>query len=109
MICSVEIRDKIAGEIVRIQATGQSCGTDWMYSASLACGELNRTSMSRPKMNEKGLIDIKAGRHPVVEKMITNDMFIANDTFLDNGAHRISIITGPQHGWKIYLYAADSA
>ena len=36
----------------------------------------------RPKMNDKGLIDIKDGRHPVVEKMISNDMFICNDTYL---------------------------
>ncbi|MFR7444574.1 MAG: hypothetical protein ACLUUO_15400 [Sellimonas intestinalis] len=38
----------------------------------------------RPKINEKGVIDIKDGRHPVVEKMIPNDMFIANDTYLDD-------------------------
>ncbi len=51
-------------------------------------------------MNEKGIIDIKDGRHPVVEQMITNDMFIANDTFLDNNSHCISIITGPNMAGK---------
>ena len=47
-----------------------------------------------------GVIDIKGGRHPVVEQMIANDMFIANDTYLDNGKNRISIITGPNMAGK---------
>lgn len=45
-------------------------------------------------------LDIKDGRHPVVEKMIPNDMFIANDTLLDNGDHRVSVITGPNMAGK---------
>ena len=49
---------------------------------------------------KKVFIDIKNGRHPVVEKMIPNDMFIANDTYLDNGKNRISIITGPNMAGK---------
>ena len=53
-----------------------------------------------PKINENGVIDIKDGRHPVVEKMINNDMFITNDTYLDNGNNRISIITGPNMAGK---------
>ena len=60
----------------------------------------SRTITVRPKINEKGVIDIKDGRHPVVEKMIPNDMFIANDTYLDNDKHRISIITGPNMAGK---------
>ena len=59
-----------------------------------------RNHYVRPKLNEKGVIDIKDGRHPVVEQMITNDMFIANDTYLDNGSHCISIITGPNMAGK---------
>ena len=54
----------------------------------------------RPKLNEKGLIDIKDGRHPVVERMIQNEMFVANDTYLDNGSNRVSIITGPNMAGK---------
>ena len=49
---------------------------------------------------KRAFIDIKNGRHPVVEKMIPNDMFIANDTYLDNGKNRISIITGPNMAGK---------
>ena len=55
----------------------------WMYYASLSL-VAERNHYVRPKLNEKGVIDIKDGRHPVVEQMITNDMFIANDTYLDN-------------------------
>ena len=54
----------------------------------------------KPKINEKGVIDIKGGRHPVVEKMMNNDMFIANDTYLDNASDRVSIITGPNMAGK---------
>ena len=93
-----EIRDKIAGEIVRIQATARAVALIDVFASLAVVSEHNQ--YVRPKINEKGLIDIKAGRHPVVEKMITNDMFIANETFLDNGAHRISIITGPNMAGK---------
>ena len=56
--------------------------------------------MFRPKINAKGVIDIKGGRHPVVEQMISNHMFISNDTYLDNQSNRISIITGPNMAGK---------
>ena len=51
-------------------------------------------------INENGVLDIKNGRHPVVEQMIENDMFIANDTYLDNHKKRVSIITGPNMAGK---------
>ena len=54
----------------------------------------------RPSINCDGVINIKNGRHPVVEKMISNDMFIENDTILDNDSNRISIITGPNMAGK---------
>ena len=59
-----------------------------------------RNQYVRPRMNEKGIIDIRDGRHPVVEKMIPGDMFIANDTFLNDKKNRISIITGPNMAGK---------
>ena len=59
-----------------------------------------KNNFVKPKINEKGVIDIKKGRHPVVEKMIVNDMFVANDTYLDNSLNRISIITGPNMAGK---------
>ena len=54
----------------------------------------------RPEINTDGVIDIKDGRHPVVEKMLNNDMFITNDTYLNNHESRISIITGPNMAGK---------
>ena len=93
-----EIRDTIAKEVLRIQTTAKAlAGIDVFSSMALVA---ERSHYVRPSINEKGLIDIKNGRHPVVEKMISNDMFIANDTFLDNGKNRISIITGPNMAGK---------
>ncbi len=93
-----EVRDQIGAEILRIQKTAKAiAGIDVFASLSLVAERNNYTC---PKMNTKGIIQIKDGRHPVVEKMITNDMFIANDTYLDNGRNRISIITGPNMAGK---------
>jgi DNA mismatch repair protein MutS len=54
----------------------------------------------RPSINKKGIINIKNGRHPVVERLQKSDMFVANDTFLDNQSQRIAIITGPNMAGK---------
>ena len=59
-----------------------------------------RNNYTKPKINDKGVIHIKNGRHPVVEQMMRDDMFVANDTYLDNGKNRISIITGPNMAGK---------
>ena len=59
-----------------------------------------RNHYVRPVLNEKGVIDIRDGRHPVVEQMTDHDMFISNDTYLDNQKHCIAIITGPNMAGK---------
>lgn len=93
-----QIRDTIGHEVERIQTTAKAvAGIDAICSLAYVS---EKNNYIRPKMNEKGLIDIKDGRHPVVEQMITNDMFIANDTYLDNNHNRISIITGPNMAGK---------
>ena len=93
-----EIRNKVAAEVVRIQKTAKAIANlDVFVSLALVADQNN---YCRPKMSENGVIDIKNGRHPVVEKMITNDMFIDNDTYLDNGNNRIAIITGPNMAGK---------
>jgi DNA mismatch repair protein MutS len=93
-----KIRDSIAMELTRIQKTAKALAKLDVYAALSLVSERNH--YVRPKLNEKGIIDIKDGRHPVVEQMITNDMFISNDTYLDNGNHCISIITGPNMAGK---------
>ena len=70
------IRDTIAQELVRIQNTAKAIAKLDVYASLSLVSERNH--YVRPKLNEKGVIDIKDGRHPVVEQMITNDMFIAN-------------------------------
>ena len=88
----------IAGEVERIQKTARAIAKlDAYLSMALVA---SRNQYVRPKINTRGIIDIKDGRHPVVEKMITNDMFIPNDTYLDNGKNRISVITGPNMAGK---------
>ena len=93
-----DIRDKIAGEVQRIQKTAKAVAGIDVFSALALVAE--HGNYCRPSLNEKGVIDIKNGRHPVVEKLINNDMFIANDTYLDNKKQRISIITGPNMAGK---------
>ncbi|MFQ7575592.1 MAG: DNA mismatch repair protein MutS [Lachnospira sp.] len=93
-----QVRDEISNQVIRIQATAKAVAMiDVFTSLSLVSQQNNYV---RPKINEKGVIDIKNGRHPVVEKMISNDMFVANDTYLDNAAKRVSIITGPNMAGK---------
>ena len=93
-----QVRDAIAGEIDRIQKTAKAVAKlDVLCSLSIVA---ERNHYVRPKMNEKGIIDIKAGRHPVVEQMLSNDMFISNDTYLDNNKFCVSVITGPNMAGK---------
>lgn len=93
-----EVRERIGQEVVRILRTAKAvAGLDVFASLAVVAEQNN---YCRPKVSESGVIDIKNGRHPVVEKMIVNDMFIDNDTYLDNGNNRISIITGPNMAGK---------
>ena len=93
-----EIRDSIAAEVRRIKSTARAIAEIDVYTAlSVVAQQYNYV---KPAINEKGIIDIKNGRHPVVEKMLRNDMFVANNTYLDNTKNRISIITGPNMAGK---------
>ena len=93
-----EVRERIAAEVLRIQKTAKTIAQIDVLTSLAYVAE--RNNYIRPDINEKGVIDIKNGRHPVVEKMIPNDMFIANDTYLDDKKNRISIITGPNMAGK---------
>ena len=92
------IRDRIAAQIPRIQETAKAIAQlDVLCSLSLVA---ERNRYVRPSINEKGKIHIKDGRHPVIEQLTGGDLFVANDTYLDNGQHQVSIITGPNMAGK---------
>ncbi|MBD5516117.1 MAG: DNA mismatch repair protein MutS [Lachnospiraceae bacterium] len=93
-----EIREAIAAEMERIQRTARAIAKLDVFSSLSYVAERNQ--YIRPSLNEKGIIDIKGGRHPVVEQMIDHDMFIENDTYLDNRKHCIAVITGPNMAGK---------
>ncbi len=93
-----EVRDTIYGQIARVQQAAKIIASVDMLASLALVAEQNQ--YVRPQIQKKGVISIKNGRHPVVEKMIQNDMFVANDTYLDNDKHRISIITGPNMAGK---------
>ncbi len=96
LFCNV--RDTVGKEVVRIQKTAKAVAALDVFASLALVAERNH--YVRPKMNQNGVLDIKNGRHPVVEQMIEHDMFIANDTYLDNQKKRISIITGPNMAGK---------
>lgn len=96
MFC--DIRDAIAGEMERIQRTAKAIARLDVFASFSTVAERNH--YVRPSINEKGIIDIKGGRHPVVEQMISGEMFISNDTYLDNHKFCVSIITGPNMAGK---------
>ena len=93
-----QMREELAAQIPRIQETAKAIAQLDVYASLSVVAQ--RNNYVRPTVNTKGVIDIKNGRHPVVEKMINNDMFIANDTYLDNGSKRVSVITGPNMAGK---------
>ncbi len=94
----LELRESLGHEVGRIkQSADYLSQVDALQSLAEASYKENFT---RPTINEEGVVNIKDGRHPVVEKMMGNDQFISNDTFLDLAEHRFSIITGPNMAGK---------
>ncbi len=92
----VQIREKIAMEVERIQTAARAVARlDAMISLANVASKQNYV---RPTMNTTGKIEITDGRHPVIEKMI--GQFIPNDVLLDEDAHRMNIITGPNMAGK---------
>ncbi|MBR4754536.1 MAG: DNA mismatch repair protein MutS, partial [Lachnospiraceae bacterium] len=92
------IRESISDNVARIQASAAVIAEIDMLSGLAYVSEHN--NYVKPEIVRNGVINIKGGRHPVVEKMIVHNMFIENDTFLDEGSHRIAIITGPNMAGK---------
>ena len=96
LFCNV--RDTIAKEVVRIQTVAKILAQLDVLSSLSAVAEKN--NYIKPNINDKGILEVKNGRHPVVELMTQNDMFVSNDVYLDNGSNRVSIITGPNMAGK---------
>lgn len=92
------VRDHIEASLVRIQKSAKSIAAIDAFASLAVVAERNRYVC--PHINTKGVIDIKGGRHPVVEKMLSNGMFIDNDTYLDNKKDSINVITGPNMAGK---------
>ena len=94
----IEIRTKISKQIERIQQTANIVSTlDVLVAFAEVSSDYNYVM---PIMDDNGEIDIKEGRHPVIEKMLPRNEFVANDTYLNNGTDRFSIITGPNMAGK---------
>lgn len=94
----VEIRDDIESKIKRIQKSAEVIATlDVICSLSIVAEDMNYVE---PTVDNSGIIDIKEGRHPVIEKMLPSGSFVQNDTYLDKEDSRLAIITGPNMAGK---------
>ena len=94
----VEIRTEIAKNIKRLQKTANVVSTlDVLSSFAQVAEDMN---YCMPVVKDDGIIKIKEGRHPVIEKMIGSGNFVPNDTYLDKEGDRLAIITGPNMAGK---------
>lgn len=94
----VSVRDRVAAEVHRVQCTAQALANLDVLCALAEVAADNHYVC--PDVDFSGRIEIHDGRHPVVEKMLADSLFIPNDTVLDNGENRVSIITGPNMAGK---------
>ncbi len=94
----VKLRDILSKEIVRVQKTADQIALIDVLASLSYVAQSNK--FVRPAITDDGVIDIKGGRHPVIEKKMASDTFIPNDAFLDTQGNRIMIITGPNMAGK---------
>ena len=94
----VQIREQIKSQIQRVQKSALAISKlDVLCSFAQVAEDLN---YCKPEVDRSGIIDIKEGRHPVIEKMLPAGSFVANDTYMDQESNRLSIITGPNMAGK---------
>ena len=94
----VEIRNEISKNIIRLQRTSEVVSIlDVLTSFATVAEDMN---YCRPEINSSGAIDIKNGRHPVIEKILGAGSFVENDTYLNKEETRLAIITGPNMAGK---------
>ena len=92
------VRDKIESQVERLQkSAGIVAMIDALCSFATVAEDMNYV---RPEVDNSGVIDIKDGRHPVIEKILPSGSFVQNDTYLDERENRLSIITGPNMAGK---------
>ncbi|MEF3318353.1 DNA mismatch repair protein MutS [Peptoniphilus grossensis] len=92
------LKDYIAVEIYRIQILADKLSNlDSILSLAKVS---NLNNYVRPDFNQEGFIEIKNGRHPIVETYMKDEFFVPNDTFIDTDKHMIHIITGPNMAGK---------
>ena len=94
----IDIRNTIAKNIERLQKTSNIIANLDVFTSFAIVAE--DSNYSKPIVDNSGVINIKEGRHPVIEKMLKDEAFIANDTYLDKLNDRLSIITGPNMAGK---------
>ena len=93
-----EVRDKIEKQVERLQKSADIIASlDCLCSFATVADDMNYV---RPQVDRSGVIDIKDGRHPVIEKILPSGSFVQNDTYLDKDQNRLSIITGPNMAGK---------
>ena len=91
----IDIRNKIAQNVERLQkASNIVSELDVFTSFAIVAEDLN---YAKPKVNNSGVIDIKGGRHPVIEKMLPQGSFIDNDTYLDENNYGVIDIKNGRH------------
>jgi DNA mismatch repair protein MutS len=94
----VDIRERIASQVERVQRTARIISfLDALWSLARVALE---NGYVRPDIDDEDIIDIQDGRHPVVEKTLTNALFVPNHTYLDGSENQIAIITGPNMAGK---------
>ena len=93
-----EVRDFLSAKLISVQQTASA-----VASVDVLCSFADtaiRNQYVKPDISIDGIIDIKSGRHPVVELMLKDEIFVPNDTYLDTKSNRMSIITGPNMSGK---------
>ena len=93
-----EIRQKIANESERIRKTATLVATIDVYNSLAAVAAKN--NYVKPEIDDSNVVDIKDGRHPVVEQFVKDTYFVPNDVYLDVSANRLMLITGPNMAGK---------
>ena len=93
-----EIRAKIAEQSERIRKTANLVATLDVYNSLATVAAKN--NFVKPEIDDSNIIDIKDGRHPVVEQFVKDTYFVPNDVYLDTSANRLMLITGPNMAGK---------